>query len=69
MKKMLQIALVATFFVACASTSSSSDSKIHNKLVQNKLFKIEKIIVKGKTFVPLNLKLIEFVFEIMTHYF
>ena len=46
MKKMLQIALVATFFVACASTSSSSDSKTHNKLVQNKLFKIEKIIVK-----------------------
>lgn len=54
MKKMLQIALVATFFVACASTSSSSDSKIHNELVQNKLFKIEKIIVKGKTFDPKN---------------
>ncbi len=100
MKKTLQIALAATFFAGCASTSvTSSTSKGNNELVQNQLFKIEKIIVNGKTFdpknaeespnisfennkfygysgcnrffhfIPLNLKLVKFAFEIMTHYF
>ncbi|EIV9042357.1 META domain-containing protein, partial [Campylobacter jejuni] len=53
MKKTLQIALAATFFAGCASTSvTSSTSKGNNELVQNQLFKIEKIIVNGKTFDP-----------------
>ncbi|EAH5844828.1 META domain-containing protein, partial [Campylobacter jejuni] len=55
MKKTLQIALAATFFAGCASTSvTSSTSKGNNELVQNQLFKIEKIIVNGKTFDPKN---------------
>ncbi|EAH7629971.1 META domain-containing protein [Campylobacter jejuni] len=55
MKKTLQIALAAAFFTGCASTSvTSSTSKGNNELVQNQLFKIEKIIVNGKTFDPKN---------------
>ncbi|EJX1621824.1 META domain-containing protein, partial [Campylobacter jejuni] len=55
MKKTLKIALAAAFFTGCASTSvTPSASKGNNELVQNQLFKIEKIIVNGKTYNPKN---------------
>ncbi|TKX31169.1 META domain-containing protein [Campylobacter aviculae] len=56
MKKTLKIALATAFFAGCASTSVTSDStsNAQNKLMQNQLLKIEKIVVNGKTFDPKN---------------
>lgn len=55
MNKMFQIALSAAFLAACStSTSLISSSKSDKELTQNHLFKIEKIIVNGKTYDPKN---------------
>ncbi|MBM0637374.1 META domain-containing protein [Campylobacter sp. VicNov18] len=56
MKKMFQIALSAVFLAACSNSSTSLilNSKSDKELTQNHLFKIEKIIVNGKTYDPKN---------------
>ncbi|QOW63249.1 META domain-containing protein [Campylobacter hepaticus] len=55
MKRMFQIALGLVFFAGCSSTSIlSSNSKSNIELTQNRLFKIEKIILNGKTYDPKN---------------
>ena len=57
MKKTLQLTLIATFFAACANNTSINSNpvaKTSTGISQNKLFQIDKIIIKGKTFNPKN---------------